>query len=692
MKKLFCLLFSLITLVSVNAQNRTSAETDIQKLIIKPGLLVTQSDVNAAFNRLIAFADSARFQTFSSAQIKAMPNAYVQLVKVFYCNDKYRQGFWRYDPTDNTSVDNVGTIWVTNGGLRLKRDFTGPVFLSWFAKGDGVTSDQAAIMRCLQYVTDAYWSSTANRPSAYSRAEARMVEINGAGLSYKCEQPITLPTPSSGGISRLGEFTLKNALFIIGDSLAASGKSLFELYNGEGISINDVTVSGKAGDVTGRKAFNLTGVCVDVCFDNVKINEVERGIVVGDTCFDVRIYGGSFFRNFGTQAATNFIEYKGTDGMVNNVFLVNVETPIILRNANHIITNNHFYGVTGLYGLDIQGSSIGTRVVNNYFDGCSLRADRYGVGLYASNFFQNMRLYTPYVFYSSGGSYVPANMIISGNTIAFYQERTPIVSVNFTYNSGGTITVNSGVSLTQNHIGGIIEINPGQRIQIWRVNSSTNADVKRMSTSDLVIGTTYTADLNPTNILYVNNEAQFNTADRPGLVVHDNTMTINNSTGLTTLNQSVVYYSAPLWYLRATYKSDAAMLFQGLGPITFQRSTYDAGSLLWKDFSNVTKNAIGEKSGDLFFKNGTGTNTGLRLSATYIRPEAPGILASGGIGYEWSGVYSQKFQLAGLNTAPASATDTGTPGEIRIWYSGGVYYIGFCPVANTWVRAPLTSW
>ena len=47
-----------------------------------------------------------------------------------------------------------------------------------------------------------------------------------------------------------------------------------------------------------------------------------------------------------------------------------------------------------------------------------------------------------------------------------------------------------------------------------------------------------------------------------------------------------------------------------------------------------------------------------------------------------------QFQLLALNTAPSSATDTGTTGEIRI----DANYIYICTATNTWVRADLATW
>jgi hypothetical protein len=49
---------------------------------------------------------------------------------------------------------------------------------------------------------------------------------------------------------------------------------------------------------------------------------------------------------------------------------------------------------------------------------------------------------------------------------------------------------------------------------------------------------------------------------------------------------------------------------------------------------------------------------------------------------------STQYKLSALNTAPSSATDTGTTGEIRI--TSGFIYV--CIATNTWVRSALATW
>jgi len=51
-------------------------------------------------------------------------------------------------------------------------------------------------------------------------------------------------------------------------------------------------------------------------------------------------------------------------------------------------------------------------------------------------------------------------------------------------------------------------------------------------------------------------------------------------------------------------------------------------------------------------------------------------------------VKSTQYRLSALNTAPSSATDTGTLGEIRV--TAGYIYV--CTATNTWVRTALATW
>src|SRR4051812_2847402 len=71
------------------------------------------------------------------SQTKAIPG--VQ----YYITDAGREGEFFYDPADNTSSDNGGTVIVGNG-LRYKRRYDGFVNLAWFGADLTGTNDCSA--------------------------------------------------------------------------------------------------------------------------------------------------------------------------------------------------------------------------------------------------------------------------------------------------------------------------------------------------------------------------------------------------------------------------------------------------------------------------------------------------------------------------------------------------------------------
>jgi len=52
--------------------------------------------------------------------------------KVFYCNESGKEGFWEYDSSDTTSVDNLGTVLIAQNNKRLKRIINDLIEYSWF--------------------------------------------------------------------------------------------------------------------------------------------------------------------------------------------------------------------------------------------------------------------------------------------------------------------------------------------------------------------------------------------------------------------------------------------------------------------------------------------------------------------------------------------------------------------------------
>lgn len=132
------------------------------------------------------------------------------------------------------------------------------------------------------------------------------------------------------------------------------------------------------------------------------------------------------------------------------------------------------------------------------------------------------------------------------------------------------------------------------------------------------------------------------------------------------------------------YLTSAATGYPSAGYGTGLKLVRTAGNLL--GFLDIHKNNLGSDS-TLYFRTGITTSTWspwmavatqnqLANKAPLANPVGTGIAS-------WP-----QFKLTALNTAPASATATGTLGEIRITAT----YIYICTATNVWVRAALASW
>ena len=96
---------------------------------------------------------------------------------------------------------------------------------------------------------------------------------------------------------------------------------------------------------------------------------------------------------------------------------------------------------------------------------------------------------------------------------------------------------------------------------------------------------------------------------------------------------------------------------------------------------NITQGTSTDKtSTDYALIVGNGTSESARSNAMTV--DWTGNLRSAGTST------ATQFKLSALNTAPASATDTGAAGEIRVTAD----YIYVCVATNVWKRTALTTW
>lgn len=197
-----------------------------------------------------------------------------------------------------------------------------------------------------------------------------------------------------------------------------------------------------------------------------------------------------------------------------------------------------------------------------------------------------------------------------------------------------------------------------------------------------------------------------NTTGHAGVALGTNTL-YNNTTG---------DYNSAIGY-QALNSNTTGRGNTGIGFFTLYSNTtgeYNSAIGYQALYSNTTGGynvAIGRDAGRYQSDGSTGRSTGdYGLYLGYnTQSQANGTTNESVIGYNAAGngsntvtignsdvtatylkgtVEGGKFKVSALNTAPSSATDTGTTGEIRI--TAGYIYV--CIATNTWVRATLSTW
>lgn len=287
------------------------------------------------------------------AAIRAFPG--VLPSTYFQTTDIGQEGLWAFDPTDEASSDNTGTILVTAGSRRVKRIFdTKNVNVKWFgAKGDNTTDDHVAIQAACstgynvyfptgRYIIDVimiscaggatYFGDNAN-DSVLVRKTPVIGGQGGLGLLYlESSSDTTFLSNTSfrdlgfdGLVGTLGTSQSSHLLALAGTINTLVENCIFTAFRADGLYVSagrgaaflrhnfDVTVRGCFFD--GITKTNRNGISVIDC----------NGIVIDDNTF----------QNIGNPALTNSV------GAID--FERNSQSTMFARNA--VIVNNRFYNI-----------------------------------------------------------------------------------------------------------------------------------------------------------------------------------------------------------------------------------------------------------------------------------------------------------------------------------------------------------
>lgn len=93
---------------------------------------------------------------YSIAELRNIPTNTFAFRTTFYCNEAGKEGYWKYDSTDTTSSDNLGTILVTATGKRLKRIINNSTInVTWFGAVDDWNETSRTGTDCTQFFQNA---------------------------------------------------------------------------------------------------------------------------------------------------------------------------------------------------------------------------------------------------------------------------------------------------------------------------------------------------------------------------------------------------------------------------------------------------------------------------------------------------------------------------------------------------------
>lgn len=143
-----------------------------------------------------------------------------------YITDEDKQGYFYYDASDTTSVDNTGTILVTSDGKRFKRTIQGIGDLKWFdVKGDGTTDDTIAINKALVALS----GGTLRIPDATYKITSKLSVPKNTDLLLQRTAIIDASKNIGGTASTYEALNFAGGGSIFGGKLIGSGNSVLRV-------------------------------------------------------------------------------------------------------------------------------------------------------------------------------------------------------------------------------------------------------------------------------------------------------------------------------------------------------------------------------------------------------------------------------------------------------------------------------
>lgn len=200
-----------------------------------------------------AAANNLVLTTIAGLRANAAPLGNV----LYYTTDAHKQGFWRYDATDNASADNGGTVVIGATAARFKRVYTGAVQVRWFgAVPDGITDCTAAVQAAVNFVLASGGGAIEYTSGQYlQNGTVYIFPAGGEQIPLTIKGPVSSHKGDGWGLQAASAQILRNVpgdIFRVNMDAAGNGVQVYPLQYC-GFAIEGVSFVGR-NDATGINA------------------------------------------------------------------------------------------------------------------------------------------------------------------------------------------------------------------------------------------------------------------------------------------------------------------------------------------------------------------------------------------------------------------------------------------------------
>ena len=500
------------------------------------------------------------------------------------------------------------------------------------------------------------------------------LQVTGSG---KFTTGLTLSNLSTAGI------VTNTAAGVLGTTngtgfIKNNGSGVITYDNSTYLTGNQTITFAPTGDVTGT----TTGTTSLAPVLSIGAGKVTNAMLAGSIDLTTKVTGVLPIANGGTGSSTqNFVDLSTNQSSIGgNKTFSQTLTASLLKSPSAVIVN--------LDGSSIPGGGASLSLLN------TAQSQGWQIQLGSSNSLSFL--------YNSGSGF--SNLInakSNGNlsinsSSASTSTTTGALVVTGGAGIGGALNVGSSVTVGSYIYSPGRTTSCGYRLPDWQIyNTSSNSLVLNNYTTDVLTlastgAATFSSSVTSGTLTGGTNQLVY--SNTSGTLIRPTFLTVDASNNILGVGTTSPYTGASLsldvdggFMVKKTGSKDAILTVINSDPAGGGNNAYvqiTTGGTNTASFSTIqTYYGAGVTSGTSLRLNPSG-NASVLIGTSINDGITANILQVGGA------VKSTQFKLSALNTAPSSASDTGTLGEIRV----DANYIYVCTSTNTWKRSALTTW